>query len=269
MIHYQIKQSITPRDTESIKIYLRSIRKFKVLTPEEECDLALKVQQGDQQAKEDLIKANLRFVVSIAKQYLGKGIEFEDLIAVGNCGLMKAVEKFDPTLGYRFLTYAGWWIRDYIINEIINNGNLIRIPFNKTISLNKLHKVVEAFEMTNGHSPTEAELAEILQLSIESVENLIDASNVNISRDLEECQVGYTEELNCGYSAILPFLKQALSKMEYIVLTKSLGLDGEELDLKDIAKKYNLTRERVRQIKNKAIIKLRKHPSIHNLLNMV
>lgn len=266
MQHFQIKQSITDRSTESIKIYLKEISKYKVLSADEEMELATNMYNGDDSAKETLIKSNLRFVVSIAKQYQGKGIELEDLIEVGNCGLLKAADKFDPTLGFRFLSYAGWWIRDYIINEIINNGKLIRIPFNKTLTINKLNKIISDFEATNGHPPTEDELAEILQLTEKEVEELIQVCNTSVSHDLDSCNIGYDEDSDCGISAVIPFLKKVLTKMEYTVLAKSFGLEGEELELKEIAKQYNLTRERVRQVKNKAIIKLRKHPNISHIL---
>lgn len=269
MIHYKIRQCITPRDTDSIKLYLKEIAKYKVLTPEEEIELATKVQQGDETAKTKLIESNLKFVVSIAKQYLGKGLDLEDLIAVGNCGLIKAAEKFNPDLGFRFLSYAGWWIRDFIINEIITNGKLIRIPFNKTITLNKINHAISTFENEYGHIPSEEELAEVLQIDIDEIETLVKASESSISYDLTEVNVGYSEEHNCGLSAVLPFLKKALTKMEYIVLTKTLGLEGEELEMHEIAKQYNLTRERVRQIKNKAIIKLRKHPDINKIIELI
>lgn len=269
MQHFQIKQSITDQSTESVRIHLKEISKYKVLTPEEEANLAMKMVQGDIKARDELIKSNMRFVVSIAKQYQGKGIEFEDLIAVGNLGLLKATEKFDPSLGFRFLSYAGWWIRDYIINEIINNGKLIRVPFNKTMTINKLNRLIGSFEVENGRPPTEDELSDLLQVSEDEVEELLEVCSTSISKDLESCNIGYTEELDCGLSALLPFLKSNLTKMEYIVLTRSLGLEGEELELKEIAKKHQLTRERIRQIKNKAIIKLRKHPQINNIINFI
>lgn len=269
MQHFQIKQSITDRSVDSVRIYLKEISKYKVLSPEEELELAIKAANGDESAKNSLIQSNLRFVVSIAKQYLGKGIEFEDLIAVGNCGLIKAVEKFDPTIGVKFLSYAGWWIRDYIINEIINNGKLIRIPFNKTLNINKLNKIIIEFEAKNGRPPTEDELADILQITEQEIDELMAIGETSISNDLESCNVGYTEDLNCNISVLLPFLKKVLTKMEYSVLVKSFGLEGEELELKEIADQYNLTRERVRQVKNKAIIKLRKHKNITNLLKLI
>ena len=269
MQHYQIKPSVTDRSIESVKIHLKEISHFKVLTPEQEAELAFKMYQGDTEARDKIIKSNLRFVVSIAKQYQGKGIEFEDLIAVGNLGLVKATEKFDPNLGYRFLSYAGWWIRDYIINEIINNGKLIRVPFNKTLTINKLNRLIDTFEVENGRSPTEDELSNLLQVSEDEVEELLEVCSTSISKDLETCNVGYTEELKCGMSVLLPFLKSNLTKMEYIVLTRSFGLEGEELELKEMAIKYQLTRERIRQIKNRAIIKLRKHPDINKIIELI
>jgi RNA polymerase primary sigma factor len=269
MQHFQIKQSITDRSTESVDIYLKEISKFKILTPEEEFELATKMYQGDDQAKDKLIKSNLRFVISLAKQYQGKGVEFEDLIAVGNCGLLKAVEKFNPELGYRFLSYAGWWIRDFIINEIINHGKLIRVPFNKTISINRINKLIIDFETKHERTPTADELSELLQLDEQEINELLETYNTSISYDLDTCNAEYTNELDCGMSAVIPFLKENLSQMEFAIISKSFGLEGEELELKEIAKQYNLTRERVRQVRNKAIIKLRKHPNINNLFKLI
>lgn len=269
MQHFQIKQSITDRSVESVKIHLKEIAKYKVLTPEEELELAMKMYSGDTQAKERLINSNLRFVVSIAKQYQGKGIEFEDLIAVGNLGLIKACEKFNPELGYRFLSYAGWWIRDFIINEIINHGRMIRIPFNKTISINRLNQIITDFETINERPPTADELSDLLKIEEDEVDELLEVYNTTVSTDLETCNAGYEEDYSCGTSALLPFLQNNLTKMEYAILTKSFGLDGNESELKEIAKQYGLTRERVRQVRNKAIIKLRKHPDINNLFKLI
>lgn len=269
MQHFQIKQSITDRSTESVRLYLKEISKYKVLTPEEELELATKMYNGDDEAKDQLIKSNLRFVVSIAKQYQGKGIEFEDLIAVGNMGILKACEKFNPELGYRFLSYAGWWIRDFIINEIINHSRIIRVPFNKTMSINRLNKLIVDFETRNERTPTAEELSELLQIEEEEIGELLETAETSISYDLDTCNAGYTEELDCGISALLPFLKKNLTKMEYTIIVKSFGLEGEDLELKEIAKQCGLTRERVRQIRNKAIIKLRKHPNINNVFKLL
>jgi RNA polymerase primary sigma factor len=269
MQHFQIKPSITDKSTESVKLHLKEISKYKILTPEEEIDLATKSAEGDIEARDTLIKSNMRFVVSIAKQYQGKGVDLEDLIAVGNCGLLKATEKFNPELGYRFLSYAGWWIRDFIINEIINHGRLIRIPFNKTMSMNKLNKIIVDFETKYERTPTAEELSELMEIDEKEIESLVDTYSTSISRDLEDCNIGYTQELECGLSALLPFLKTNLTAIEYDVIVKSFGLEGEEMELKEIAKMYNLTRERVRQVRNKAIIKLRKHPNINNLFKLI
>lgn len=269
MQHFQIKQSITDRSTESVRMHLKEISKYKVLTPEEELELATRMYHGDEQAKDELIKSNLRFVVSIAKQYQGKGIEFEDLIAVGNLGILKACEKFNPELGYRFLSYAGWWIRDFIINEIINHGRTIRIPFNKTISINKLNKLIIDFEAKHERVPTAEELSELLEIDEEEINELIEAGNTSISYDLDTCNAGYTYEPNMGLQALMQFLSTILTPIEVSIISKSFGLEGEELELKEIAKLYNLTRERVRQVKNKAIIKLRKHPHINNLFKLI
>lgn len=269
MQHFQIKQSTTDKSTESVCIYLKEISKYKVLTPEEELELATRMYNGDENAKDQLIKSNLRFVVSIAKQYQGKGIEFEDLIEVGNLGIIKACEKYNPELGYRFLSYAGWWVRDFIINEIINHGRVIRIPFNKTMSINKLNNLIIDFETATERTPTAEELSELLKIDEKEVEELLETASTSISYDLDVCNAGYTEELDCGLSAILPFLEENLNTTEYDIIIKSFGLEGEELELKEIAKQLGLTRERVRQIRNKAIIKLRKHPNINNLFKLI
>jgi RNA polymerase primary sigma factor len=269
MQHFQIRQSITDRSTESVCTYLKEISKYKVLTPEEELELATKMYNGDEKAKDQLIKSNLRFVVSIAKQYQGKGIEFEDLIECGNLGLIKACEKYNPELGYRFLSYAGWWVRDFIINEIINHGRIIRIPFNKTMSINKLNNLITDFETATERTPTAEELSELLKIDEKEVEELLETASTSISYDLDTCNAGYTEEIDCGLSALLPFLKDNLTEMEYNIIVRSFGLEGDDLELKEIAKLYGLTRERVRQVRNKAIIKLRKHPDINNLFKLI
>ena len=267
MKHFQIKQSITDRSTDSVRMYLKDISKYPLLTPEQERELAVKAVNGDKQAKDKLIESNLRFVVSIAKQYQGKGLELEDLISTGNLGLIRAVDSFEPERELRFLSYAGWWIRDFIINEIMSNGKEIRIPFNKAITINKINQALIRFEAVNERPPTADELAELLEIEENSVKELMNITDLSIVKDLSEVDASYTPEININHEFLIRFLYANLSKTEAKVLCESFGIGTDEKDIKQIADERNLTIERVRQIKNTAILKLRKHPSINNLLS--
>lgn len=267
MKHFQIRQSITDRSSESIRLYLKDISKYPLLTAEQERELAVKAVGGDKQAKDKLIESNLRFVVSIAKQYQGKGLELEDLISTGNLGLLRALELFEPERELRFLSYAGWWIRDFIINEIINNGKSIRIPFNKTITINKINQALIQFETENERPPTADELAELLAMEEDSIKELMDMTEVSIVKDLTDIDINYTPDINNNQEFLKYFLDSLLTKTETRVLCESFGIGTEEKDIKEIAEELEVTTERVRQIKNTAILKLRKHPHINNLLN--
>lgn len=267
MKHFQIKQSITDRSSDAVRLYLKDISKYPLLTPEQERELAIKAINGDKQAKDKLIESNLRFVVSIAKQYQGKGLELEDLIATGNLGLIRAVDTYEPERELRFLSYAGWWIRDFIINEIMNHGKEIRIPFNKAITINKINQALIHFEAVNERPPTADELAELLEIEENSVKELMNITDLSIVKDLSEVDASYTPEININHEFLIRFLYANLSKTEAKVLCESFGIGTDEKDIKQIADERNLTIERVRQIKNTAILKLRKHPNINNLLN--
>jgi RNA polymerase primary sigma factor len=268
MTHYEIRQSITDRTDESIKIFLKEITRFKLLSPEEERDLAIKASNGDIQSRNKLIESNLRFVVSLAKQYQNKGVELADLISAGTQGLIAAVDKFDPTRDNRFLTYAGWDIRDALINEVIYHGKTVRVPFNKTIAINKINAAINQFEVKNERPPTADEIAEMFELSEEEAKTLMNASNLTVTKEFEDYDASYEPTVNINTDYLRNFLKANLNPVEYQVTLMSFGLDGEEMELKEIAEDLNLTTERVRQMKNTAIIKLRKHPSITNLLKM-
>lgn len=267
MKHLQIKPSVTDRSSEAVRLYLKDISKYPLLTPEQEKELAMKAASGDKQAKDRLIESNLRFVVSIAKQYQGKGLELEDLISAGNFGLIRATELFEPERDLRFLSYAGWWIRDFIINEIMNHGKDIRIPFNKAITINKINQALINFETKNERPPTADELAELLEIEEDCIKELMDMTDLSISKDLTEVDASYTPEININQEFLVKFLRANLSKIESQILCESFGIETEEKDIKQIAAERDLTTERVRQIKNTAILKLRKHPHINNLLN--
>jgi RNA polymerase primary sigma factor len=268
MKHFQIKQSITDRSTDSVRMYLKDISKYPLLTSEQEKELAIKAINGDKQAKDKLIESNLRFVVSIAKQYQGKGLELEDLISAGNLGLIRATELFEPEREFRFLSYAGWWIRDFIINEIINNGKEIRIPFNKAITLNKINQALLDFETLNERPPTADEVAELLEMEEDSIKELMGITDLSIVKDLSEIDASYTPEININQEFLIHFLQANLSRTEAQILCEAFGIGTEEKDIKQIADERGLTMERVRQIKNTAILKLRKHPNINNLLKL-
>ena len=205
MKHFQIKQSITDRSTDSVRMYLKDISKYPLLTPEQERELAVKAINGDKQAKDKLIESNLRFVVSIAKQYQGKGLELEDLISTGNLGLIRAVDSFEPERELRFLSYAGWWIRDFIINEIMNNGKEIRIPFNKAITINKINQALLDFETRNERPPTADEVAELLEMEEDSVKELMGMTDLSIVNDLSEVDASYTPEININQEFLIHF----------------------------------------------------------------
>lgn len=279
MKHYQIRQSITDRSSLSVNLYLKDIAKYPLLTEEEE---KLLIQQfPDPKAKELLIKSNLRFVVSIAKQYQGKGVDFADLISAGNMGLIKAIDQFDLNFGFRFLSYAVWWIRDYILKEIQNNGKTIRIPAGKITFINKINKFITEYEQKYGQPPTDDIIAQMLGIEDFNVQNLMSNSIVIIpdtivNKDGEEESIFDTlhnENENTDKSLqfksitveIIDVLKRNLNQTEFEIITELFGINVNPLSLDEIGIKHNITKERVRQIKDKAIIKLRKSSDILKL----
>jgi len=286
MKHYPIRQSITDRSSISVNMYLKDISKYPLLTEQEETELLSKAKNGDEKAKEKLIVSNLRFIISIAKQYQNKGVEFSDLISAGNMGLMRAISHFDDSYNCKFISYAVWWIRDSILKEILDYGKIIRIPAEKVTKFNKLNKVITQYEQDHGISPSFKELAEILDCSEEDIKNIISQCTVSVipdsivNSDGEEESIFetlYIENGNAdenlkkqsGSIIINDFLKQNLNDTEYYVITKFFGVNGDEMSLDDISKSCNITKERVRQIKDKAIIKLRKCPNVEKLANFL
>lgn len=286
MKHYPIRQSITDRSSIAVNLYLKDIAKYPLLTDAEELELISKIKDGDDKAKEKLITSNLRFIISIAKQYQNKGIELADLISAGNIGLMRAVSHFNDSYNCKFISYAVWWIRDSILKEILDYGKIIRIPSEKVTKFNKLNKVITQYEQDHGISPSFMELEEILECSEEDLKNIISQCTISIipdsivNSDGEEESVfetlcvedGSTDENLRKQSesvTITDFLKQNLNDTEYYVLANFFGIEGKEMSLDDISTSCNITKERVRQIKDKAIIKLRKCPGVEKLLNFL
>lgn len=262
---------------DPVKVYLKEIGRVPLLSPEEEIDLAIRIKDGDEAAKKRLSEANLRLVVSIAKRYLGRGMQFLDLIQEGNLGLIKAVEKFDYTKGFKFSTYATWWIRQAITRAIADQARTIRIPVHMVETINKVKKVSNQLLHKNGHEPTADEIAKELDMPVDKVREIMRVAQEPVSL---ETPIGEEEDSHLGdfipdddapapaEAASHTLLKeqlgdvlQTLTPREEKVLRLRFGLeDGRSRTLEEVGKEFNVTRERIRQIEAKALRKLR-HPS--------
>ena len=262
---------------DPVKVYLKEIGRVPLLTPEEEVELAIKIAEGDMQAKKRLSEANLRLVVSIAKRYLGRGMQFLDLIQEGNLGLIKAVEKFDYTKGFKFSTYATWWIRQAITRAIADQARTIRIPVHMVETINKVKKASSQLLHIKGHEPTSEEIAEKLEISVDKVREIVRVAQEPVSL---ETPIGEEEDSHLGDfipdsdtpapadEASHALLKEQLDEVlatltprEAKVLRLRFGLeDGKSRTLEEVGSEFKVTRERIRQIEAKALRKLR-HPS--------
>jgi RNA polymerase primary sigma factor len=275
MRQLKISKSITNRESQSIEKYLQEIGKEDLLTPEEEVELARRIRQGDQTALEKLTRANLRFVVSVAKQYQNNSLSLNDLINEGNLGLVKAAQKFDETRGFKFISYAVWWIRQSIIQALAEHSRLVRLPLNKVGSLTKINKAFSDLEQKYQREPTAEELAEMLEIPVEEVEATLGISARHVSMDApftegesnalidvlnnpnaERTDLGleYKESLQMETDRILATLTDR--EREVIKLFFGIGVE-HPMTLEDIGESLGITRERIRQIKDKAITKLR------------
>ncbi|RYG51490.1 MAG: RNA polymerase sigma factor RpoD/SigA [Chitinophagaceae bacterium] len=275
MRQLKITKSITNRESQSLEKYLQEIGKVELITPEEEVRLAARIKQGDQSALDKLTKANLRFVVSVAKQYQNQGLSLPDLINEGNLGLIKAAQRFDETRGFKFISYAVWWIRQSILQSLAEQSRIVRLPLNKVGLTNKIQKAFSQLEQEFEREPSPEELADLLQLETEEVSATLGIGGRHISMDspLSEGEdstlVDVMENRNADRAETHLEHDESL-KMEIertmLVLTErqkevicyffGLGVD-HPMSLEDIGDKFNLTRERVRQIKDKAITKMR------------
>ena len=262
---------------DPVKVYLKEIGRVPLLSAEEEVELAIKMSQGDVAAKKRLSEANLRLVVSIAKRYVGRGMQFLDLIQEGNLGLIKAVEKFDHTKGFKFSTYATWWIRQVITRAIADQARTIRIPVHMVETINKVKKVNSQLLHENGHEPTNEQIAEKLEMPVEKVREIMRVAKEPVSL---ETPIGEEEDSHLGdfipdedapapsdvasHTMLKEQLAEVLSTLtprEEKVLRLRFGLeDGRSRTLEEVGKEFNVTRERIRQIEAKALRKLR-HPS--------
>jgi len=274
MRQLKISKQITNRESQSLDKYLQEIGKVDLLTPDEEVELAKRIRDGDQLALERLTKANLRFVVSVAKQYQNQGLSLGDLINEGNLGLIKAAQRFDETRGFKFISYAVWWIRQSILQALAEQSKIVRLPLNRVGSLNKISKTFSELEQKYEREPSPDELAEVLEVSTSEVVDTLKISGRHVSMDAPfvqgeenslldvlENDSEDTPDSGLMTDSLRREVKRSLSTLtqrEADVITLYFGLNGEHsMTLEEIGEKFSLTRERVRQIKEKAIRRLR------------
>ncbi len=273
MRQLKITKSITNRESASLDKYLQEIGRYELISVEEEVELAQRIRKGDQSAIEKLTQANLRFVVSVAKQYQNQGLTLPDLINEGNLGLIKAAEKFDETRGFKFISYAVWWIRQSIMQAINEQSRIVRLPLNQVSSLSKYNKAIAEFEQEYQRRPTSEELAKILDLPREKIMDTMRVSGRHVSVDAPFADGEDSSLLDVLENADSPvadkgLINESLSKeierafstltdRERQILKLSFGIGIPEMSLEEIGDKFGLTRERVRQIREKAIRRLR------------
>lgn len=274
MRQLKISKQITNRESQSLDKYLQEIGRVDLLTADEEVELAQRIKEGDQQALEKLTKANLRFVVSVAKQYQNQGLTLGDLINEGNLGLIKAAQRFDETRGFKFISYAVWWIRQSILQALAEQSRIVRLPLNRVGSLNKISKTFSELEQQYEREPSPDELAEVLNITATEVVETMKISGRHISMDapfvqgeenslldVMENERDETPDHELLTDSLRREVQRALSTLterEADVISLYFGLNGESsMTLEEIGEKFFLTRERVRQIKEKAIRRLR------------
>jgi len=281
MRQLKITKSITNRESASLDKYLQEIGKEELITVEEEVELAQRIRKGDRTALEKLTRANLRFVVSVAKQYQNQGLSLPDLINEGNLGLIKAAEKFDETRGFKFISYAVWWIRQSILQALAEQSRIVRLPLNQVGSLNKINKAFSKFEQENERIPSTEELADVLEIAKEKIADTMRVSGRHVSVDAPfvegednslldvlvntDSQPADRSLINESLVREIERALATLTERERDIIKFFFGIGVQEMTLEEIGEKFGLTRERVRQIKEKAIRRLR-HTSRSKLL---
>ena len=281
MRQLKITKSITNRESASLDKYLQEIGREELVSPEEEVELAQRIRQGDQVALENLTRANLRFVVSVAKQYQNQGLSLPDLINEGNLGLIKAAEKFDETRGFKFISYAVWWIRQSILQALAEQSRIVRLPLNQVGSLNKINKALGRFEQENERQPSTQELADMIDIPKDKIDDTLRVSGRHVSMDAPFVDGEDNSLLDVLPNDDSPMADRGLNKeslsteveralqvltpREREIIKCFFGIGCQEMTLEEIGENLDLTRERVRQIKEKAIRKLKK-PSASKLL---
>lgn len=273
MRQLKITKSITNRESASLDKYLQEIGRKDLIAVDEEVELAQKIKQGDQAALDKLVSANLRFVVSVAKQYQNQGLSLPDLIDEGNLGLIKAAQKFDETRGFKFISYAVWWIRQSILQALAEQSRIVRLPLNQVGSLNKIGKALQRFEQENERRPSPAELAEQLDVPVEKIADTMKVSGRHVSVDApfvdgednslldvlpnEDSPMADSSLTQESLSKEVNRALEQLNPRERDILKMFFGIGCQEMTLEEIGAKFDLTRERVRQIKEKAIRRLK------------
>ena len=281
MRQLKITKSITNRESEALDKYLQEIGKEEMISIEEEVELAQRIRKGDKKALERLTKANLRFVVSVAKQYQNQGLSLPDLINEGNVGLIKAAEKFDETRGFKFISYAVWWIRQSILQAIAEQSRIVRLPLNQVGSVNKINKLLNKFEQENERRPSVEEISESLDLPEEKIDEAMSVNTRHVSVDAPFVDGEDNSLLDvlinddapmADRTLLMESLKseinnalKVLNDRERGVIEAFYGINQPEMTLEEIGSKFGLTRERVRQIKEKAIRRLRASTKKHIL----
>ncbi len=268
----KITQSITTRETESFNKYLKDVSGLDMINPETEVELTKRIKAGDQKAQDALVKANLRFVISVAKQYVGRGIDIEDLVSEGNLGLIKAAQKFDETRGIKFISFAVWWIRQSILQSIADNSRQVRLPLNQINALNKINQSQSELEQSLGRKASSSELSEYLGIEQDKIElslrsgqkstslntPLSDDSEFTLLDTIESDDLADSNILQSDLSRRVSDALNILSDKERFVVCGLFGIGTFEMTLSEIGTKLDLTSERVRQIKNSALKKLSK-----------
>lgn len=280
MKQLKIMQSVTAR-TMTVDSYLKDIGNLPMVSPDEETELAARIQKGDEDAYQKLVEANLRFVVSVAKQYQSSGLDLSDLINEGNLGLMKAARRFDPTRGFKFISYAVWWIRQQIMQAISEQGRMVRLPLNQIGILNRINKVKSQFEQENEREPSDKELAEFLDLTPDKIGEALSHSARHMSFDTpfgedgdgtlldlvpdDNAEQADTSLQKESLSTDIQHVMMILTPREKEIVTLAFGIGCPEMTLEEIGERLDLTRERVRQVKEKAIRKMAR-PGVRDLL---